>query len=80
MTDAIRWLTIREAADRSCCRPAMIQRAVRRGRLRSVRDGRGGLTFLESWIDEWLTDQLMPGEDEISVAIDVAPFALRELR
>ena len=80
MSTAIRWLTIREAADQACCRPAEIQRAVRRGRLRSVRDGRGGLKFLESWIDEWLMDQLMPGEDEIAVAIDVASFALRELR
>ncbi len=81
MTQAIRWLTIREAADRACCRPAAIQRAVRSGRLRSARDDhRGELTFLESWIDEWLMDQLLPEEHEIGVAVEVASSGLRELR
>ena len=81
MSSEIRWLTIRDAADRACCRPARIQRAVRSGRLRSARaDSRGEIKFQESWIDEWLMDQLLPDEHEIDVAIDVAPSALRELR
>lgn len=80
MADAIRWLMIREAADRACCRPARIQHAVRSGRLRSTRDpDRGELRFLKSWIDEWLMDQLMPEDGEIEVAIDVAPSSARDL-
>lgn len=80
MADTMRWLTIREAADRACCRPTTIQRAVRSGRLRSARaGGRGALRFLESWIDEWLMDQLMPEDHDIAaVAIDVAPSGPRE--
>jgi hypothetical protein len=80
MSNPIQWLTIREAADRACCRPAVIQRAVRRGRLRSAHGGHGELKFVESWIDEWLIDQLMPEEREIGVAIDVAPSMMRERR
>ncbi len=80
MGDAIRWLTIREAADRACCRATTIQRAVRNGHLRATRiSARGGLRFLEVWIDEWLIDQLLPEDRQIDVAIDAAPSGLREL-
>lgn len=80
MADTRRWLTTRDAADRACCGQATIHRAVREGRLRAVRVAwNGELRFLESWIDEWLTDQLMPEGDEIEVAIDVAPSGAREL-
>jgi excisionase family DNA binding protein len=80
MAEVIRWLTIREAADRACCRPRTILDAVRRGRLRAARNGRrGALRFDESWLEEWLMSQLMPEDREIEVAIDAAPSSLREL-
>ena len=80
MGDAIRWLTIREAADRACCRATTIQRAVRGGQLRATRIGaRGSLRFLESWIDAWLIDQVMPEDHEVEIAIDAMPSSLREL-
>ena len=81
MSDELHWLTTREAADRACCRPAAIQRAVRSRRLRSARaESRRGLKFLEAWIDEWLMDQLLPQEEELGVAIDVASPGLQEFR
>lgn len=80
MTYPIRWLTIREAADRACCRATTIRRAVRSGHLRATRIGdRGDLRFLESWLEEWLIGQLMPEDHDIDVAIDAAPSRLREL-
>lgn len=80
MSESIRWLTIREAADRACCRPRKILDAVRRGRLRAARVGRRGeLRFDETWVEEWLIGQLMPEAQEIDVAIDAAPTGLREL-
>ena len=80
MADTTRWLTTRDAADRACCRQATIRRAVHEERLRALRVGRNGeLRFLETWIDEWLTDQLMPEDREIDVAIDVAPSGRRKL-
>jgi excisionase family DNA binding protein len=58
MGDAIRWLKVREAADRARCGPKTIYRAVRSGRLRAARiGGRRELRFLDSWIDLWLFDQ-----------------------
>jgi hypothetical protein len=78
MSDAIRWLTIREAADRACCRTAAIQRAVRGGRLRSARGEHGELRFLEPWIEEWLTDQIVADDGDIRVAVDVVPSGLNE--
>ena len=80
MADMTRWLTIREAADRACCRPTTIRRAVQSKRLRSARaDALGEFRFLEAWIDEWLMDQLTPEDHEISLAIDAAPTRLREV-
>jgi len=80
MADTTHWLTTRDAAERACCEQSTIRRAVHEGRLRSVRvRGNGELRFLESWIDEWLTEQVMPEGDEIQVAIDVAPSSAREL-
>jgi excisionase family DNA binding protein len=79
MTDAVRWLTTREAADRACCGPTAIRYAVRAGRLRAARIRRGELRFLESWIEEWLIDQVMPESREIDVAVDVALSGPREL-
>jgi excisionase family DNA binding protein len=78
MANAIRWLTTRQAADRACCGTNTIRRAVRGGRLRSARVGRGELQFRECWIDEWLTNQLMPEDDAIDVAIDAMPSGPRE--
>ena len=58
MTDSIRWLKVREAADRARCGPKTIYRAVRSGRLRASRiGGRRELRFLGTWIDLWLLDQ-----------------------
>jgi excisionase family DNA binding protein len=58
MGDAIRWLKVREAADRARCGPKTIYRAVRSGRLRAARiGGRRELRFLDSWIDLWLFGQ-----------------------
>jgi excisionase family DNA binding protein len=72
MTDSMRWLAIQEAADRGCCEPRTLRRAVRSGRLRSTHIG-GELRFLEQWIDEWLLNQLLPDDQEIAVAVDAAP-------
>jgi hypothetical protein len=52
---------------------------VRAGRLRAARIRRGELRFLESWIEEWLIDQVMPESREIDVAVDVALSGPREL-
>lgn len=80
MSEQIRWLTIREAADRACCRPRRIQQAVRSGDLRAEKvGGRGQFRFLESWVDEWLISRLLPENSEIDVAIDAAPARWREL-
>jgi hypothetical protein len=40
---------------------------------------RGELRFLESWIEEWLIDQVMPESREIDVAVDGALSGPREL-
>ena len=75
-----RWLKIRDAAERACCTPAKIQRAVRSGQLQAARvGGSSDLVFLESWIDEWLIGQVMPEDTEITVAVDAAPCGSREL-
>jgi predicted DNA-binding transcriptional regulator AlpA len=74
-----RWLTIRDAAERACCTPAKIHRAVRSGQLQAARKtGSGALVFLESWIDEWLIAQLLPEDPEVTVCVDAAPCASRE--
>jgi excisionase family DNA binding protein len=58
MGEAIRWLKVREAADRARCGPKTIYRAVQSGHLRAARlGGRRELRFLESWIDRWLVGQ-----------------------
>jgi excisionase family DNA binding protein len=79
MGNTIRWLTIQDAAERACCESGQVRRAVRRGDLRAVRMRKSELRFLESWIDEWLKDQLVSDAGEIDVAIDVVPSAAREL-
>ncbi|HVL69352.1 MAG TPA: helix-turn-helix domain-containing protein [Vicinamibacterales bacterium] len=78
MADTIRWLTTQEAADRACCGPRTVLRAVRSGRLRAARI-RGELRFLGRWIDEWLINQVMPEDGDIAVAIDAAPSSLSDL-
>lgn len=79
MADTIRWLTTQEAADRACCGPGTLRRAVRSGSLRATRV-RGELRFLGHWVDDWLVNQVMPEDADIAVAIDAAPSSLGELR
>ena len=75
-----RWLNILDAAERACCTPAKILRAVRSGQLQATRASRSGdPIFLESWIDEWLIGQLMPEDTEITVALDAASCGSRDL-
>lgn len=58
MSDGIRWLKVREAADRARCGPKTIYRAVRSGHLRAARiGGRRELRLLDNWIDRWLLGQ-----------------------
>jgi excisionase family DNA binding protein len=78
MGDAIRWLKVREAADRARCGPKTIYRAVRSGRLRAARiGGRRELRFLESWIDEWLIGEGGADAGESPAAIDAARTGTR---
>jgi excisionase family DNA binding protein len=71
MGDAIRWLKVREAADRVRCGPKTIYRAVRSGQLRAARiGGRRELRFLESWIDHWVLGQDDRGEHRVAAAIE----------
>ena len=75
-----RWLNILDAAERACCTPAKILRAVRSGQLQAARaSASGDLVFLENWIDEWLIGQLMPEDTEITIALDAAPCGSRDL-
>lgn len=78
MAKDIRWLTIADAADMACCAQKAIRRAVRKGYLRAAHDGHGDLMFLESWIDEWLANQLLPQNDDGDLVIDAASLR-REL-
>jgi len=75
MHEAIRWLKVREAADRARCGPKTIYRAVRSGQLRAARiGGRRELRFLDNWIDDWLIKGGAAADDrELRVAIDAAP-------
>jgi hypothetical protein len=58
MTDEIRWLKVREAADRARCGPKTIYPAVRSDQLRAARiGGRCELRFLEGWVDRWVLGQ-----------------------
>ena len=58
MSNEIRWLKVREAADRARCGPKTIYRAVRSGHLQAARiGGRRELRFLDGWIDRWLLGQ-----------------------
>ena len=72
MAHTIRWLTTQEAADRACCGPRTLSRAVRSGSLRATRV-RGELRFQGDWVDDWLINRVMPEETDIAVAIDAAP-------
>jgi len=72
MADTTRWLTTQEAADRACCGPGALRRAVRSGGLRATRV-RGELRFLGHWVDDWLINRVMPEDADIAVAIDAAP-------
>jgi excisionase family DNA binding protein len=63
MTGEIRWLTVREAADRARCGPKTIYRAVKSRQLRAARiGGRRELRFLATWIDSWLIGEENAGE------------------
>ena len=67
MSDAIRWLTVDEAARYACCGKTTMYRAVRSGQLRVSRLGRRrALRFLESWIDDWLMAGCVEPSDEQS--------------
>jgi excisionase family DNA binding protein len=78
MARTTRWLTTQDAAERACCEQREVRRAVRCGHLRATHTRGNGLRFLESWIDEWLTDQLLPEDDEGDVFTD-AESLRREL-
>lgn len=78
MAKGIRWLTTADAADMACCDQKTIRRAVRSGYLRAAHGGHGELRFLESWIDEWLANQLLPENHEGDLSIDAASLR-REL-
>jgi excisionase family DNA binding protein len=73
MANANRWLTTQDAAERACCDPREVRRAVRRGRLRAEHTRGNGLRFLEGWIDDWLANQLLP-EDEGDLLSDAVPL------
>ena len=77
MAKDIRWLTIADAADMACCGQKDVRRAVRSGYLRAAHDGHGDHRFLESWIDEWLANQLLPENEDDDLGIDAA--SLRQL-
>lgn len=73
-----RWLTTEDAAERACCDAREVRRAVRHGFLKAVHTRGNGLRFLESWIDEWLLNQLLPEDDEGDLFADVTSLR-REL-
>ena len=73
MGNVIRWLKVRDAADRARCGPKTIYRAVRSGQLRAARiGGRRELRFLEGWIDQWLIGEGAADQRQLSVATDSA--------
>jgi excisionase family DNA binding protein len=72
MAHTHRWLTTQDAADRACCDPGEVRRAVRQGHLRADRTGGNRFRFLASWIDEWLANQLLPEVDEDDLVLDAA--------
>jgi hypothetical protein len=78
MAKDIRWLTIADAADMACCDQKTIRRAVQNGYLRAADGGHRELRFLESWIDEWLANQLLPENDDSDASIDATSLR-REL-
>jgi excisionase family DNA binding protein len=78
MGDTIRWLTTQDAAERACCDAREVRRAVRRGHLRAARIRGGELRFLESSVDEWLLDQLLPEDNDSDLAVDATSLR-REL-
>ena len=78
MAKDIRWLTIADAADMACCDQKTIRRAVSSGYLRAAHGGHGDFKFLESWIDEWLANQLLPENDDGDLDVDAASLR-REL-
>ena len=77
MAKDIRWLTTADAADMACCDQKTIRRAVRSGYLRAAQGAHRDLRFLESWIDEWLSNQLLP-ENDTDLSIDATSLR-REL-
>lgn len=72
MAKDIRWLTIADAADMACCDQKTVRRAVRSGYLRAAHRGDRDVRFLESWIDDWLANQIPPEHDESDLSIDAA--------
>jgi hypothetical protein len=78
MAHTSRWLTTRDAAERACCDERDVRRAVRHGRLQKARARGGELRFLEAWIDEWLSNRLLPESDDSDLSVDGASLR-REL-
>lgn len=78
MAKDIRWLTVSDAANMACCDQKTIRRAVGSGYLRAAHGGDGDLRFLESWIDDWLANQIAPERDDSDLSIDAASLR-REL-
>lgn len=71
MSNARRWLTVREAAAHARCGPKTIYRAVRSGQLQAARiGGRRELRFLESWIDDWLLRDITRADGQLRVVLD----------
>ena len=80
MGNVIRWLKVRDAADRARCGPKTIYRAVRSGQLRAARiGGRRELRFLELWIDQWLIGEGAADQRQLIVATDSAALDDRGL-
>jgi excisionase family DNA binding protein len=79
MSNTIRWLTTQEAADRACCTPRAIRRAVHQARLQAARV-RGDFRFLDRWIDEWLMNQVLPDERDFDLAFEVPTLRPAESR
>lgn len=73
-----RWLTTQDAAERACCDLREVRRAVRYGYLRAEHARGHGLRFLESWIDEWLANRVLPEDDESNLVADAVSLR-REL-
>jgi excisionase family DNA binding protein len=55
VSEATRWLTVKQASARAQCGANMLYPEVRAGRLRAARvGGKRSLRFRAEWVDEWL--------------------------